>query len=113
VHRYKREDALRELDELELNLLERADKLLKAKNYDGVAGLLVLIDNEIYETEREARRLRLKGSLDVKVYKTLMDGYHELSEKIVQCASNHGAPDQVKSIYAFHRYQMLQQRRQV
>lgn len=64
--------------ELELNLLEKADKLFKAKNYDAVAGLLVLIDNEIYETEREARRLRLKGSLDVEVYKTLMDGYHAL-----------------------------------
>jgi len=111
MQNYTKDDVLNELYELEANLLEKADKLLKAKNFDGVAGLLVLLDNEIYETEREARRLRLEGKLEVKVYKTLMDGYHSLSEKIAEGASKHGLCDQVKSIYYFHRYQMLQQRR--
>ncbi len=111
MQNYTKDDAVNELCELEVNLIEKADKLLKAKNFDGVAGLLVLIDNEIYETEREARRLRLEGNLDVNVYKTLMDGYHSLSEKIVGRASKYGLWDQVKSVYSFHRYQMLQQRR--
>ncbi|MCP8322008.1 MAG: hypothetical protein H3Z52_13900 [archaeon] len=111
MQNYTRDDAINELCELEANLLEKTDKLLKAKNYDGVAGLLILLDNEIYETEREARRLRLEGSLDVHVYKTLMDGYHNLSEKIAERASKYGLLDQVKNVYTFHRYQVLQQRR--
>jgi len=71
---YTKDDVINELYELEANLPEKADKLLKAKNYDCVAGLLILLDNENHEKEREARRLRLKGSLDVEVYKIVMDG---------------------------------------
>ncbi|MHA1859753.1 MAG: hypothetical protein ACTSVF_01475 [Candidatus Asgardarchaeia archaeon] len=39
--------------------MPRVENLLRNKDYREVARLLVSIDNEIYQTEREARRLRL------------------------------------------------------
>ena len=65
--RYSKENALYELKKLESKLLSRAEKLLRDKNVDRVAGILISIDNEIYQTEMEARRLRLMGRLDYEI----------------------------------------------
>jgi hypothetical protein len=56
--RYSSKDALNELKGLESKLLLRTEELLKDKNVDRVAGILISIDNETYQTEREARRSR-------------------------------------------------------
>ena len=76
--RYSEEDALKELKDLESIIMAGTENLLRNKNYREVARLLVSIDNEIYETEREARRLRLMGRLNYEVYRTLMEDYIEL-----------------------------------
>jgi len=76
--RYSEEDALKELKDPESIIMARTENLLRNKNYREVAMLLVSIDNEIYETEREARRLRLMGRLNYEVYRTLMEDYIEL-----------------------------------
>jgi len=76
--RYSEEDALKELKDPESIIMTKTENLLRNKNYREVAMLLVSIDNEIYETEREARRLRLMGRLNYEVYRTLMEDYIEL-----------------------------------
>jgi len=59
--RYSEEDTLKESKDLESIITARTENLLRNKNYREVARLLVSIDNEVYKTEREARRLRLMG----------------------------------------------------
>ncbi|MEM3833328.1 MAG: hypothetical protein QW128_07050 [Thermoprotei archaeon] len=76
--KYSSKEALNELKYLEPLIMARAENLLKNKDSRSVAELLISIDNEIYQTEREAKRLRLMGKLDYDVYRTLMDGYVEL-----------------------------------
>jgi hypothetical protein len=99
----KSKDALNELKELESKLLSRAERLLKEKNVDKVAGILMSIDNEIYETEREARRLRLMGRLDYEVYRTLIDGYVDLQRQIIELSEKHGLEKDVRNMYSFLR----------
>jgi hypothetical protein len=99
--KYSKENALYELKELESKLLSRAEKLLREKNVDKVAGILISIDNEIYETEREARRLRLMGRLDYEVYRTLMDGYVDLQRQIIELSEKHGLEKDVRNMYSF------------
>lgn len=108
--RYSSEDALRELKELESAIMARTEGLLKDKNYREVASLLISIDNEIYQTEREARRLRLTGKLDYKVYKTLIEGYAELQRQIIELSEKHGLENDVKSFYHFLRIENFNSR---
>jgi hypothetical protein len=82
--RYSREDVSRELKELESKIMAKAESFLRAGKYKDVASLLFSIDNEIYQTEREARKLRLMGRLDYEVYRSLIDGYVELQRQIIE-----------------------------
>jgi len=103
---YSSKEALNEMRELESKLLARTEELLKNKNARGVANILLSIENEMYQTEREARRLRLKGELDQDVYKTLVNGYVELEKQIMACASKFGLERDVKDAYLFYRIEM-------
>ena len=112
--KYSKQDALYELKELESGLLSKTEKLLRDKNIDRIAEILISIDNEIYQTEREARRLRLMGRLDYEVYSTLMDGYVELQKRIIELSEKHGLAKDVKSMYSFLRIEAsLANRRKV
>jgi hypothetical protein len=111
--RYSKESALYELKELESGILSKTEKLLRDKNIDRIAEILISIDNEIYQTEREARRLRLTGRLDYEVYKTLIDGYADLQKQIIELSQKHGLEKDVKSAYSFLRIESLANRRKV
>jgi hypothetical protein len=99
--RYSREDALKELKELDSVVMSRAENLLKEGKYKEVAWILMSIDNEIYQTEKEARRLRLMGRLDYGVYRTLIEGYVELQKQIIELSGRHGLEKDVKNMYSF------------
>jgi len=101
VVRYLNREALNELKYLEPLIMARAVNLLKSKNYRGAAEMLISIDNEIYQTEHEARRLRLMGKLDYEVYRALMDGYVGLQRRIVELSEKHGLERDVKEVYSF------------
>ena len=57
---YTVSEALQELDEMKSRLIKRVDHLLLNKDTKSVAHTLLTLENEIVETEVEARRLRLK-----------------------------------------------------
>ena len=101
--KYSSKEALNELKYLESLIMARAENLLKSKDSRGVAEMLLSIDNEIYQTEKEARRLRLTGRLDYEVYRTLMDGYAELQKQIIELSEKHGLERDVRDMYAFLR----------
>ncbi|MEM2562131.1 MAG: hypothetical protein QXT06_07370, partial [Candidatus Bathyarchaeia archaeon] len=101
VVRYLNREALNELKYLEPLIMARAVNLLKSKNYRGAAEMLISIDNEIYQTEHEARRLRLMGQLNYEVYRALMDGYVGLQRRIVELSEKHGLERDVKEVYSF------------
>lgn len=67
-----------EIKELESRLLARTEELLENENYQEVVRMLSSINNELYQIEREAKRLRLMGKLDLDVYRALIDGHFEL-----------------------------------
>ena len=98
---YTVNDALEELDELRNNLKLRLDDFLSKREVEKVAYLLFSLENEIAEIEREARRLRLKGELDVKVYRTLINGYQEFIKMILEESTRHGVEKDVRNYYTF------------
>ncbi|MEM1750085.1 MAG: hypothetical protein QXO91_00700 [Desulfurococcaceae archaeon] len=97
--KYSSKEALNELKHLESLITSRAENLLQKKNSKGVAEILISIDNEIYQTKREARKLRLMDKLDYEVYKTLMDGYVELQKKIIKLSGKHGLERDVRYVF--------------
>lgn len=86
--------------------MPKAKNLLKIKDSNGVAQLLIFIDNIIHQTEKEAIRLRLTGKLDYGVYRTLMDGYVELQRQIIDLSEKHGLERDVRDMYSFLRVEM-------
>ena len=101
--KYSTKESLNELSELESRVLSRTEDLLRNKNCRGVAEILISIDNEIYQTEREARKLRLMGRLDYEVYRSLIDGYVEIQKHIIELSEKYGLDGEVKSMYQFLR----------
>jgi len=101
MSRYSRKEALSELNYLESLIIARVENFLKSKDSRAVAEILISIDNEIYQTEKEARRLRLMGRLDYEVYRTLMDGYAKLQKQIIELSKEYGLERDVKEVYSF------------
>ena len=98
---YTVKDALQELNELRDNLQSRMSKLLSKRDVEKVAYILFSLENEMAEIEREARRLRLRGELDLKVYRTLIKGYQEFMKMIMEESAKHGVERDVKNYYTF------------
>ncbi|MEM5854277.1 MAG: hypothetical protein QXG39_09375 [Candidatus Aenigmatarchaeota archaeon] len=101
MSRYSRKEALSELNYLESLIIARVENFLKNEDSRAVAEILISIDNEIYQTEKEARRLRLMGRLDYEVYRTLMDGYAKLQKQIIELSKEYGLERDVKEVYSF------------
>ena len=93
---YTVKDALEELQELRLNLLDKAEEYLRKGNNDAVAAMIVSIEMEVRELVREGRRLRLRGELDREVYKTLIDGYYDVLGEVWKLTEKYGAKDDVR-----------------
>ena len=100
---YTVRDALEELNELRNKLQSSVTDLLSRREVEKVAYLLFSLENEMAEIEKEARRLRLKGELDVGVYRTLVKGYHELTGMIIEESARHGVERDVRNYYTFLR----------
>lgn len=98
---YTVKDALQELEEIRLNLESRVDELITKRDAEGIAYLLFSLRKEIDEIEREARRLRLKGELDLNIYRTLISGYQELTNHIMKESDRRGLREEVRSFYTF------------
>ena len=96
---YTVKDALEELEELRLNLLDKAEEYLRKGNNDAVAAIIVSIEMEVRELVREGRRLRLRGELDREVYKTLIDGYYDVLSDVWELTEKYGAKDDVRLFY--------------
>lgn len=109
---YTVSEALQELDEMKARLSARVDHFLQNKDARCVAHALLALENEIVETEIEARRLRLTGELDLKVYKTLVEGYSQLSNYIIKRSSEQGLDGEVKNFYTFLRFENFRARNQ-
>lgn len=99
VAKYTGQDASNELRELESRLLDKTVDLLENENIREVADILVSLNRELYETHREARKLRLRGALDVEVYKTLMAGYARIEGRIMECAKVLDREEELRGIY--------------
>lgn len=108
---YGVEDALEELEELRGELLSRAEERLKRRDYDGVANILFAVDCEVKELVREGRRLRLRGELDRKVYKVLVDGYFDIMSQLWSLTEKYGAKDEVRLLYLMRLDSLAQARR--
>jgi len=108
---YRVEDALEELEELRGELLSRAEERLKRRDYDGVANILFAVDCEVKELVREGRRLRLRGELDRKVYKVLVDGYFDIMSQLWSLTEKYGAKDEVRLLYLMRLDSLAQARR--
>ena len=100
--RYTVDDALREMNELRGKLLSRVERLVEKRDADGLARILVALNLEVERIESEARRLRLKGELDVEVYRALISGYTKLADSIWQYATKNGLGDDVRLLYIMH-----------
>jgi len=100
---YTVNDALEELNELRNNLKLRLDDFLSKREVEKVAYLLFTLENEIGAIEKEAMRLRLRGELDVSVYRTLIKGYYEFMRLILEESAKHGVERDVKNYYAYLR----------
>lgn len=98
--KYTVKDALEELNELRNRLQSKVDQLLSKREVEKVAYLLFSLEKEVAEIEKEARRLRLKGELDLGVYRTLVKGYHEFMRFILEESTKHGVERDVKNYYA-------------
>lgn len=98
---YSSEDALKELKEIESKFLYKTENFVRDKNPEAIARILLAIDNELFETESEARRLRLSGQLDVNVYRTLIDGYFGLQRQVIELSEKYGLGRDVRDKYSF------------
>jgi hypothetical protein len=107
VQKYSVHEAEVELEELEARILERAEKLLNKKDSKTVARIILGLQNEIDQVYREARTLRLKGELDYQVYKTLVDGYSNITAKVFEYAEKCGLLDDVRHYYTFFRIEQM------
>ncbi|RLG45526.1 MAG: hypothetical protein DRN92_06680 [Thermoproteota archaeon] len=77
------------------------DEFLSKREVEKVAYLPFTLEKEISAIEREAMRLRLRGELDVRVYRSLVKGYYEFMRLILEESSKHGVERDVKNYYAY------------
>lgn len=102
-NRYTPEHALEEVRYRASRVLSKSERFLRGNNPRPVAQMLVGIYTEIGRIEKEARRLKLLGSLDYDVYSTLINGYVCLMEATLKLAENYGFGDRVRSLYEFYK----------
>ncbi len=100
---YTVDEAEEELREMQSKLMPRVERYFSGKDAYSIARLLYALENEVASIEAEARKLRLKGELDLKVYKTLTHGYLQILANILEQSSKKGLEGDVRSYYTFLR----------
>lgn len=104
IPQYTRKDAIGELRQVEIDVMQKARACLEAKAYDEIVSLLLGIDEEVMLTVSESRRLRLQGKLDVNIFNVLIKGYSDIKEKIFDLSDQYGLLKEVRSLYNFNKY---------
>lgn len=101
---YSAREAMRELKGVEIDAIEKARSYLEAKKYEGVISILFDLDKEIDLLTSEARRLKLQGRLDVKIYGVLITGYADIKEKIFDLTDQHRILKEIRNLYGYHKH---------
>jgi hypothetical protein len=102
--RYTSKDARKEVEQLAQAIIKRASHCLETEDCRELVGILLELDNESAMLALEARRLRLEGKLDLKIYSTLSDGYAGIKERVLDLAGRYGVLRQVRSLYNFNKH---------
>ena len=89
---------------LEKQLLDKANRLVQERDAYELAKMLVLIDKEVYRYEEEARRLRLKGELNLDVYRELVSSYCNMKQKLFKLVNENKLSNDVSKIYRLMRF---------
>ncbi|MGB9622446.1 MAG: hypothetical protein ACPL07_01250 [Candidatus Bathyarchaeia archaeon] len=89
---------------LEKQLLDKASRLVQERDAYELAKMLVLIDKEVYRYEEEARRLRLKGELNLDVYRELVSSFSMARQKLFKLVNENKLSNDVSKIYRLMRF---------
>lgn len=93
-----------ELYELGERLYEKAKALVEKRDCYELAKILVMVDKEAYRYEEEARKLRLKGELDLDVYREIISDLSEIKKKVLSAAREMNLANEVLRIYKLMRF---------
>jgi hypothetical protein len=85
---YSTQDAVKELHDIGVKLLAKAERDVSGKKVMELARMYALVMREYELVEAEARRMRLAGDLDPELYKTISEGYDSLGRGIMEIAKS-------------------------
>jgi hypothetical protein len=101
---YNLDSVALELKNLEVLMTKRITDSLKTADYLDAAKGLIALDKESYKIEEDARKLRLKGELDLHVYSALSGGYRGLRDRMTRLAQHDGHSREVSTLYRALRF---------
>lgn len=101
---YSMWSATEELYELGERLYRKAKILAERKDCYELAKMLVVIDKEVYRYEEEARKLRLKGELELDVYREIISDFSEIKKNIFNILTERNLSNEVSKLYKLMRF---------
>lgn len=96
--------ATEELYELSEKLFEKAKALVEKRDCYELARMLAVIDKEVYRYEEEARRLRLRGELELDVYREIISDFSEIKKRIFSVLTETRLSVEVSKLYKLVRF---------
>ncbi|WP_161997807.1 hypothetical protein, partial [Escherichia coli] len=85
-------------------LYEKAKLLAERRDCYELAKMLVMVDKEVYRYEEEARKLRLKGELELEVYREIISDFSEIKKKIFSILNENNLGNEVSRLYKLMRF---------
>ena len=101
---YSMWSASEELYELGERLFEKAKALAEKRDSYELAKMLTVIDKEVYRYEEEARKLRLKGELELDVYREIISDFSEIKRRIFSVLTERNLSSEVSKLYKLMRF---------
>ena len=101
---YSVETAVEELTDLEAVIERRVRRFLEKRDIINAARGLIAVNKELYRIEEDARKLRLAGELDQKIYKIMIRGYVQIADRIINIAGEHNSLHEIMVLHKALRF---------
>jgi len=104
MSKYDAKTAILELDLIESKLMEKAEKYLESNNSFEVTKIYSLVRKELYNIDKDARRLKLTGELDSEMYGVMSEGYRDIGIRLIRISHEYSLGNKVLKIHDTIRF---------